>query len=201
MSLNLQYLFNQIKLWHSQRLSEFEIKRRLEALLATEFNRAEFENTINGLLPNFSANLNSDPMLMQILNSNYTYFASQQTGCNVDILKAVYDHFSSDIELPEKELRNNLNDIMNKYKQHAYTVANTAYRQIENYNTVSDAERDGITKFKYFGPPPERNFCRQYWNKIVTVAELKNITNDFGQSAWIACGGWNCRHHWIPIIR
>ncbi|HOJ18526.1 MAG: hypothetical protein GX452_04720 [Ignavibacteriales bacterium] len=29
--------------------------------------------------------------------------------------------------------------------------------------------------------------------------KLKKMVNDFGQPAYSFCGGYNCRHRWVPM--
>ena len=49
--------------------------------------------------------------------------------------------------------------------------------------------------------PTTRDFCRELINKnyVWRAEEIENLTNDFGDSAQIWRGGYNCRHEWFKI--
>ena len=62
-------------------------------------------------------------------------------------------------------------------------------------NTYSDAYGDEA-KLTLYGPAPERPWSKAHFEKTYTIAELKNMINDFGQPALYYRGGWNCKHRW-----
>lgn len=61
----------------------------------------------------------------------------------------------------------------------------------------------GAEEFTYLGAPPDeamRPFCEEHYGKTYTRAEIDAMDNGQGLSVWEACGGWKCRHQWIPVV-
>jgi len=87
-------------------------------------------------------------------------------------------------------------------KRYSKTLVETSWRTMESGYTINQAEKVGVQKFRYDGPEDAKNrqFCAEHVGKIYTLDEIKQMYNDFGQSAWIYRGGWNCRHYWTPIV-
>lgn len=67
------------------------------------------------------------------------------------------------------------------------------------------AEDAGIRWYIYRGPLDSitRPFCRERLGHVYSRAEIEAMSN--GQtgagSVMVACGGYNCRHHWRPVVR
>lgn len=59
---------------------------------------------------------------------------------------------------------------------------------------------DGDIFYRYEGPSPTRSFCKKHYNKIYRLEEIEKLVNDFGQPAYVYCGGYNCKHRWTPVI-
>ena len=80
------------------------------------------------------------------------------------------------------------------------SLTNTALRTFERAtfaDSVADLPDDAV--FEYVGGSlieTSRDFCREWYGKQITKAELDQLTNDFGEPAKIYAGGWNCRHSW-----
>lgn len=60
-------------------------------------------------------------------------------------------------------------------------------------------------KFNYVGPRDDKNrpFCRHVLDlkKSFSIAEIRDLDNDSRitlKPVFIFCGGWNCRHMWLP---
>ncbi len=83
--------------------------------------------------------------------------------------------------------------------------------------TVSNEvmEEAGVTKYEYYGPPPERSFCKHVMRvqsasdfKGWTKAKIESLASrsDWQSSAaglgspFTARGGWNCTHSWGMFI-
>ncbi len=86
------------------------------------------------------------------------------------------------------------------YSQLAATVRGIA-RASSRANAVLTALRNGIGAFRYAGPKDglNRPFCAKKVGKVFTYQQIVKEENDFGQVAWLFCGGWNCRHYWEPV--
>ena len=77
------------------------------------------------------------------------------------------------------------------------TIAlNNSIQDIEE--RIQKATNNGIKYFKYIGPPPDREFCKIYINKILPLEEIKILDNGQKLNALYYCGGYNCRHRWVP---
>ena len=80
-----------------------------------------------------------------------------------------------------------------------------------NPNAVSDWDEDDVKiRYKYILNPrineraiinTTRDFCKELINKnyVWRVEDMETTTNDFGQSALVWRGGYNCRHVWSQI--
>ena len=70
------------------------------------------------------------------------------------------------------------------------------------------AKLAGVKNFMYYGNAMDttREFCRQHIGKVKTREEWERIgreTNWDGKSSnnlFISCGGYNCRHHLMPVF-
>ncbi|HXF99758.1 MAG TPA: hypothetical protein VNL69_03190, partial [Bacteroidota bacterium] len=80
------------------------------------------------------------------------------------------------------------------------TLAHTSIAQFNNELTFSVAEETGTTTFLYSGPvgPITRPFCRAHAGKVFTLTEIERMDNGQGLPVRTSCGGYNCRHTWVP---
>ncbi len=87
------------------------------------------------------------------------------------------------------------------YNQLAATVRGVA-RASSRANAVLTAMSYGAQAFRYVGPRDELNrpFCADRVGKVFALGAVSKMKNDFGQAAWLFCGGWNCRHYWEPVM-
>jgi len=94
----------------------------------------------------------------------------------------------------------------NNMRRYATQMANDSLAQYSASITKATANEAGITKFKYYGDVirDSREFCRNHVGKAFTEDEI----NELWQGSWagkapgdpfIVRGGYNCRHHWLPI--
>ncbi len=95
----------------------------------------------------------------------------------------------------------------NNMRRYATQMANDSLAQYSASITKATANEAGVTKFKYYGDVirDSRQFCRDHVGKTFTEDEI----NDIWQGSWagkapgdpfIVRGGYNCRHHWLPIV-
>jgi hypothetical protein len=89
-----------------------------------------------------------------------------------------------------------------KHQNQIKTLARTFAHGINNLINFNNAERAGFTRFKYSGPIPERPFCKLHINKIYSIEQIEAMEKNGGNGQGIHiityCGGYNCRHTWLP---
>lgn len=91
---------------------------------------------------------------------------------------------------------------LNYEERHINTEIETTKAALNNLKRFKDftgTEREDL-HLRYEGPEPQRNFCSIHYNKIYKLEDIKEMTNDFGQPAFTYCGGYNCRHRWVPVF-
>jgi len=85
-------------------------------------------------------------------------------------------------------------------ESHVGTVVNTIEFAHVAVGALETAVENGAVWFEYAGPEAgARPWCKKMLGKVFHIDEIRNMINDFGQSALIFRGGWNCRHRWNPI--
>ncbi len=95
----------------------------------------------------------------------------------------------------------------NNMRRYATQMANDSLAQYSASITKATANEAGITKFQYYGDVirDSREFCRNNVGKTFTEEEIESKW----QGSWagkapgdpfIVRGGYNCRHHWLPIV-
>jgi len=90
---------------------------------------------------------------------------------------------------------------------HAGQLAHDSIMQFDGQFTLHKANEAGIDKFEYSGTllKTSRKFCVEHINKIYTKKRIKEIwkrdwTGKAYGDAFIVRGGYNCRHHWLPVV-
>ena len=82
--------------------------------------------------------------------------------------------------------------------------ANDTMMNFQNSINISKAENVGIQTFLYYGSviATTRPFCAARSGKVFTKDQINSWTYSWkGKSgpAMTNRGGWNCRHHWVPV--
>lgn len=72
---------------------------------------------------------------------------------------------------------------------------NAFYRQTNALRAV----KSGVTRWRYSGPAPQRPFCSAIYGKIFTRAEINAMDNGQTGDVMTTCGGYNCKHRWVPV--
>lgn len=90
---------------------------------------------------------------------------------------------------------------------YAATIANTRYMEIDAVMTKRKGVDFGIEKYKYYGSliANSRSWCASHVGKEYTAEEIaKWAASDWGGKKggdpFIARGGFNCRHHFVPVV-
>lgn len=95
----------------------------------------------------------------------------------------------------------------NNLRRYANVYMRDSIQQFNAQATMALANELGVDEFQYYGNSIKdtRDFCRKHAGKTYTREEIYNIweSEDWkGKSAgdpFIVRGGYNCRHHFIPI--
>lgn len=84
------------------------------------------------------------------------------------------------------------------------TEVNTLLSGFSRTVSAKKAAEFELGLFLYYGPDDKitRDFCEELLNEsppIYTLEEIEAMDNDQGLDVLTNCGGYNCRHQWIPI--
>jgi hypothetical protein len=86
-------------------------------------------------------------------------------------------------------------------EQHIGTVENTISLGLNRAGALKNATDAGIKQYKYIGPSLNiRPFCAIHLGRTYTLDEIKAMSNGQGLPVLYYCGGYNCRHTWMPIF-
>ena len=91
---------------------------------------------------------------------------------------------------------------------HATQISHDGIMEFHGQTTIFKSEKAGLTKFKYRGSVigTSRPFCKRHAGKVFNKDEIRRI---WKSNSWegkkpgdpfIVRGGYNCRHHWRPIV-
>ena len=76
-------------------------------------------------------------------------------------------------------------------------TAKAAMDRIARFGAASDV---GVEYFRYAGPTANlRPFCSGHIGAIYSIDEIEQMSNGQGLPVWSHCGGYNCRHRWVPV--
>lgn len=95
----------------------------------------------------------------------------------------------------------------NNMRKYSKQMIQDSLMQFDASITAAVAREAGITRFKYDGDVvrDSRPFCRKHVGKIYSIDEIQGIwSGDWkGKAAgdpFIVRGGYNCRHHFRPVL-
>jgi len=95
------------------------------------------------------------------------------------------------------EIEAAIRPLLRRLEHYRFTIANTAMAALDRIDFFEKARAAGVQRFRYVGPPPIRDFCKQHWRKTYTYDQILKLDNGQGLPVWIYGGGWNCRHRWV----
>ena len=98
-----------------------------------------------------------------------------------------------------KKLKETLSLKTGKAKVYAETIAVTARMMQNRTNYLETSIKAGAQKFRYSGPPAERDFCTSHLNNIYTLDEILAMSNGQGLDVLTSCGGWRCKHYCVAV--
>ena len=91
---------------------------------------------------------------------------------------------------------------MYSYNNRIKTLSRTFSRGIDRLINFNQAMVIGIKYFKYVGnPTPERDFCKLHYGKTYHIDEIDKLDNGQIPDVFTNCGGYNCRHMWLPVSK
>ncbi len=121
---------------------------------------------------------------------------------NRELLNKVSEAISQDKTF--REIHEITEGIIGKYRYYAKTITETALSGFDTTAMLIEAEKSGIDKFKYVGPPAQRPFCIKLLaeskaGKTWTRAEIEAMDNGQGLPVMYYKGGYNCKHSWVQV--
>jgi len=138
--------------------------------------------------------------LNKIIQREQTIFSNNAKKAQTIIAKSLEESAAQGKDW-ESIVRRSLQKL-NYEERHINTEIETTKAALNNLKRFKDfdqIEREDL-HLRYEGPEPERNFCSIHYNKIYKLEDVEKMTNDFGQPAFTYCGGYNCRHRWVPVF-
>lgn len=103
-------------------------------------------------------------------------------------------------DLPTAEVARAIQSRIDVTENVSKTLARTANVGIANAKRIQDGRDAGLQFFQYGGSQsPEREFCKANVNRIFSLEEIRAMDNGQGLPVEFFCGGYNCRHFWIPV--
>ncbi len=101
-----------------------------------------------------------------------------------------------------KTLLSNMTDL--KVAQYGDTVVETNLMTFSRTLNGTRALNAGVERYRYAGPGPDkiiRPFCEKILGQEFTIDEINQMDNDQMAvgTVFFTCGGWNCRHRWVPV--
>jgi hypothetical protein len=92
-------------------------------------------------------------------------------------------------------------------RRYATQIAQDSLMQFDATINVRAGIDAGATKWKYYGDiiRDSRQFCRDRVGNTYTIEEIEEIwqgswAGKSSSEAFVARGGYNCRHHWRPVL-
>lgn len=109
-----------------------------------------------------------------------------------------------------KDLAKNLTDTIigtdkkgGLLKRYANVYAHDAMIEMDRGINLMAANNFDAEYFLYSGPVDQvtRDFCAEHAGKVYTKDAINNMSNGVGTDVWTHCGGYNCRHTWLPVSK
>lgn len=157
------------------------LRKKAETKLLAEFVKAKTPETASPL----------DKMLS-------TDYAVVQGKVNKKLVNAVNRGIRDGMSIKEMTDLIDRKAAIGKHK--ANTVARTARVAQNRVLKLKKGIAAGAKKFKFAGPAPERDFCKKYHGKKLTIKEIIKLDNKQGLPVLVYMGGFNCKHYWQPVF-
>ena len=197
----------------------------LRAQVAAEFQVfddavAEAVNTYSTVGPNVKADFGGDVAFTDVDASIISQFASDTldtiTGIKAqtvqDINAAIYSAALAGTEKQEiidtvrQLLVGGVDKAGRPLANAAKTIVQTKYMQIDAVMMKTKGDEAGIEKYRYTGSliKDSRQWCVDHVGEELTPDQISEWDSQTWQGkspgpSFVARGGWNCRHRWIPV--
>jgi hypothetical protein len=168
-----------------------EISKQMYQMTLTNATQVEATQAIRGKINGVYQASDKDEIesLVEIVNTT-TDDAVRQKAIN-----RLHAEYGSD------RLGNNL-------RRYASTYVRDATSQYSRASSMSMAREAGAEKWEYFGDTEKdtRDFCRSMLGRVMTEGEIRE---KWSSESWqgksdgdpfIVCGGYNCKHEWLPVF-
>lgn len=191
-----------LRQWVKAGLSTAEINQLLlqffEANGVSGFNPSRPQDLVrNTAIESSLISKSSREATQLMLTTAANQFARQQGKIIEGIVKEVQIGYSQGLNT--KDLTDRLINNLGQKKAHAQTIARTANISLVRAGSVDRAISDGVEYFEYMGPRnTKRNFCKNRLGKTFSVDEIRKMSNRQLDPVLYYCGGYNCRHRWVP---
>lgn len=124
-------------------------------------------------------------------------FARAKGKIQNDVRRVVIKLIKSDAS--KSEIRDAVEGVIGRFRNYAETIARTSLGAFDRADQLRQAQEGGVQKFRYVGPAGERPFCRAHLGRVYTLEEIRRLRNGQQLPVEYYCGGWNCRHRWVPV--
>ena len=168
-----------------------EISKQMYQMTLTNTTQAEATQVIRGKINGVYQTSDKDEIesLVELVNTT-TDEAIRQKAIN-----RLHSAYGAD------KLGNNL-------RRYASTYVRDATSQYSRASSMAMAREAGIQKWEYFGDTEKdtRDFCRSMLGRVMTEDEIRE---KWSSESWqgksdgdpfIVCGGYNCKHEWLPVF-
>lgn len=183
-----------------------KLKQEIERLFSPYYTAKNLRELIKSATPNadyeyissITASQDFYDNLVNVFRDSYGYFADQKIGYNTKIADIITRGLT--LDKPSNEIISELESEFKGREYYAKTVVRTAKSALSTITTVQRATDNGINRFRYTGPPPERPLCQQLYGNIYTIEEINQLSAINGYDILVYRGRWNCRHNWQAVV-
>lgn len=99
-----------------------------------------------------------------------------------------------------KTIARRVADKVNATSHQIQTASNTSGMAMDRALRIEQAQAAGVEYFLYDGPPGERDFCNHKVGKVFHIDQIRKMRNGQSLPVEYYCGGYNCRHDWVPLV-
>ena len=210
--LGVKHNFKNAQRIHKQLVNEFDKLYGVGREVLKDY--VDIEKDINAYYKKF-AGLRTfgdvDREAIKVLKKNsYTLFEALGEGSLEKIAEQMYNQvvgrgkYADLVNSISGILTGRLDKRGKPMTQYAELWANDTMMNFNNQLHLMKAEEGGLTSFIYYGDiiATTRDFCAARVMKVYTIGQINSWKYKWtGKSgpAMTHRGGWNCRHHWVPV--
>lgn len=134
--------------------------------------------------------------VIDVALGNYSKLERDMERGLVDVIRQGFTE-----HLGIEEVENRIASKLGVERHRVSTLARTGMAAVSRATTVYTATDAGIKRFRYAGPSAERDFCRERRGNIYTIEEIERMDNGQGLDVLSHCGGYNCKHSWVAVVK